>query len=117
MREDYWEKAGFTKPDLRRAKEPGVFAGGEAFARALQRLDPNCRVDAVIADGEIVVPGDIVLHAHGDARALLIAERTALNIVQRMSGVASRTREAVDLVEGTSAAILDTRKTTPGMRA
>ncbi|MEM9799754.1 MAG: carboxylating nicotinate-nucleotide diphosphorylase [Planctomycetota bacterium] len=99
------------------AKESGVFAGGQAFARALELLDPTSSVEALIADGQVVVSGDIVLHAHGEARALLIVERTALNIVQRMSGVASRTREAVDLVEGTGVRILDTRKTTPGMRA
>lgn len=99
------------------AKESGVFAGGAAFERALRILDPGSRVDSLIADGQVVVPGDIVLCAHGDARALLVAERTALNLVQRMSGVASRTREAVDLTEGTPARVLDTRKTTPGLRA
>lgn len=99
------------------AKESGVFAGGPAFARVLSFLDATARVEASIEDGEGVVPGDIVMHASGDARALLVAERTALNIVQRMSGIATRTREAVELVEGTGAAILDTRKTTPGMRA
>lgn len=98
------------------AKESGVFAGGMAFERALRALDPHCTVEAMIADGQVIVPGDIVLTAQGDARALLVAERTALNIVQRMSGIASRTREAVDLVDGTPARILDTRKTTPGMR-
>ena len=99
------------------AKQSGVFAGGAAFARVLAVLDASARVEASIEDGEVVVPGDIVLHASGDARALLVAERTALNIVQRMSGIASRTRQAVDLIEGTGAEILDTRKTTPGMRA
>lgn len=98
------------------AKESGVFAGGGAFERALQLLDPTSEVEARIADGDLMVPGDIVLTAKGDARALLVAERTALNIVQRMSGVASRTRRVVDLVHGTPARILDTRKTTPGMR-
>ena len=98
------------------AKESGVFAGGLAFERALKALDPGSTVEAVIADGQVIGPGDIVLTAQGDARALLVAERTALNIVQRMSGIASRTREAVILVEGTPARILDTRKTTPGMR-
>ncbi|MEO1699356.1 MAG: carboxylating nicotinate-nucleotide diphosphorylase [Planctomycetota bacterium] len=99
------------------AKEAGVFAGGGAFARALRFVDPEAVVDAAIGDGTTVVPGDVVLHATGSARALLVAERTALNIVQRMSGIATRTREAVDLVEGTGVRILDTRKTTPGMRA
>ena len=98
------------------AKESGVFAGGQAFARALRYLDPSATVEALVPEGQTVLPGDIVLHAHGNGRALLVAERTALNIVQRMSGVASRTRQCVDLVEGTSARILDTRKTTPGMR-
>ena len=98
------------------AKESGVFAGGPAFHRALRYLDPSATVEALVPEGQTVVPGDIVLHAHGNGRALLVAERTALNIVQRMSGVASRTRQCVDLVEGTGARILDTRKTTPGMR-
>ncbi len=97
-------------------KQTGVLAGGIAFERALALLDPTSSVEALIADGQEIVAGDIVLHAHGDARALLIVERTALNIVQRMSGVATRTREAVDLVEGLPVRILDTRKTTPGMR-
>ncbi|WP_419191007.1 carboxylating nicotinate-nucleotide diphosphorylase [Saltatorellus ferox] len=98
------------------AKESGVFAGGQAFHRALRYLDPTATVEAIVPDGQTVVPGDIVLHAHGNGRALLVAERTALNIVQRMSGVASQTRKCVDLVAGTGARILDTRKTTPGMR-
>lgn len=98
------------------AKESGVFAGGKAFERALRFLDPTATVEALVPEGQTVLPGDIVLHAHGRGRALLVAERTALNIVQRMSGVASRTRQCVDLVEGTGARILDTRKTTPGMR-
>lgn len=100
-----------------RAKAAGVFAGGEAFARALRFVDPEATIEAAVEDGTPVVPGDVVLHAAGSARALLVAERTCLNIVQRMSGVATVTRQAVDLVEGTAARILDTRKTTPGMRA
>ena len=95
------------------AKEAGVFAGGAIFERILRMLDPRSAVDAVVPDGQLIVPGDIVLHARGEARALLVAERTALNLVQRMSGVASRTREAVDQVEGTGVRILDTRKTAP----
>ena len=75
------------------AKEAGVFAGGAIFERILGMLDPSSAVDAVVPDGQIIVPGDVVLHARGEARALLVAERTALNLVQRMSGVASRTRE------------------------
>lgn len=98
------------------AKEAGVFAGGVIFERLLRMLDPDSVVDAVVPDGQLIVVGDIVLHARGDARALLVAERTALNLVQRMSGVASRTREAVDRVEGTEVKILDTRKTAPGLR-
>lgn len=98
------------------AKESGVFAGGYAFERTLRYLDPEATVEALVPEGQTVLPGDIVLHAHGNGRALLVAERTALNIIQRLSGVASCTRQCVDLVEGTGARILDTRKTTPGMR-
>lgn len=109
-------KAGVVGRATLVAKEAGVFAGGVIFERILRMLDPGSLVDAVVPDGQLIVPGDIVLHARGDARALLVAERTALNLVQRMSGVASRTREAVDRVEGTGVKILDTRKTAPGLR-
>lgn len=99
-----------------RAKSPGVLAGLEVFARAFRKLDPAIEVDLTAVDGARVEVGDEVAYLAGSARALLIAERTALNLLQRMSGVATLTRAFVDAVEGTDARILDTRKTTPGLR-
>lgn len=100
------------------AKQEGVVAGVPLFARVCECVAPGAvAVDPELADGATVAAGDVVLRAAGDARTLLIAERTALNLMQRLSGVASVTRRYVDLVAGTGARILDTRKTTPGLRA
>lgn len=98
------------------AKSAGVLAGIECAAQAFRELDPDCRIDALCRDGQRFAPGDLVLRVVGDMRALLVAERTALNFVQRLSGIATLTRAFVDAVAGTSARILDTRKTTPGLR-
>ncbi|MHC4376067.1 MAG: carboxylating nicotinate-nucleotide diphosphorylase [Planctomycetota bacterium] len=101
---------------LLRAKADGVLAGLEVFARAFTKLDPSIECELRAADGHRIAPGQIVARLEGPARALLVAERTALNLVQRMSGVATLTRAFVDAVEGTDARVLDTRKTTPGLR-
>jgi nicotinate-nucleotide pyrophosphorylase (carboxylating) len=98
------------------AKGEGVIAGTEIVRAVFARLSPEVRVVVAIGDGEEVEPGDVVLTAEGPARALLTGERTALNLLQRLSGVATLTRRFVRAVEGTGARILDTRKTTPGMR-
>ena len=98
-------------------KAPGVLAGAPAFAAAFEFLDARCRVEARRGDGDAVVGGDEAARVHGPARAVLAAERTALNFVTRLSGVATLTRRFVDAVAGTACAILDTRKTTPGWRA
>ncbi|MFM1872522.1 MAG: Nicotinate-nucleotide pyrophosphorylase, partial [Planctomycetota bacterium] len=109
-------------PDLARgrarmlAKQRGVVAGLDCAMAAFALLDPDCRVEALVDDGARVEPGQLVMQVDGRMRALLVAERTALNFVQRLSGVATLTRSFVDAVAGTGAAILDTRKTTPGMR-
>lgn len=101
-----------------RAKAEGVVAGVEVAA-AIFRLaaaEAPVAVSSVVPDGARVRPGDTVLTAEGDARALLAAERTALNFLIRLSGIATLTSRFVDAVAGTGARILDTRKTTPGLR-
>jgi len=98
------------------AKATGVLAGSECAAEAFRLLDPDCTVEALQRDGDRFRPGDLVMRVEGDMAALLAAERTALNFVQRLSGVATTTRAFVDAVAGTRARILDTRKTTPGLR-
>jgi len=98
------------------AKEPGVIAG-TALARAVfSRIDPDLVVDDRVMDGEVVQPLDVVLTLQGRAASILTGERVALNFLQRLSGTATATRRFVDAVRGTGARILDTRKTTPGMR-
>lgn len=99
------------------AKAEVVVAGLEAAIRTFQRLDPGVRVGACRRDGETVRRGDGVLTVEGSARAILTAERTALNFLARLSGIATLTRRFVDAVAGTGARIVDTRKTTPGWRA
>lgn len=91
---------------------------GLAVARAVfAAVGPAIQIHPEVADGERVEPGQLILRMEGSARAILTAERVALNFLQRLSGVATLTRAFVDAVAGTGAAILDTRKTTPGMRA
>lgn len=95
-----------------------VVCGGALFARSFQRVDSSVRVVSRFVDGTMVDPGTIVWTAHGSARAILAAERTALNFVQRMSGIATQARAFVDAVPaGCKARIVDTRKTTPGLRS
>lgn len=97
-------------------KEPGIIAGVELAEQILKHVSPELEVDIFIPDGARVVPGDIVLHATGRIQALLVAERTMLNFIQRMSGIATNTNRFVQAVRHTNAKILDTRKTTPGLR-
>lgn len=98
------------------AKARGVLAGTGVAAATFRALDPAAMVDVRMGDGARVQPGDLVMTIHCAARSLLAAERTALNFLQRLSGVATATRAMVDAVAGTGARVLDTRKTTPGMR-
>lgn len=98
------------------AKEDCVIAGTEIFARVFTLLDPNVYVERLVNDGDKVLKGTIIMHVSGNSRALLKAERTALNLLQRMSGIATTTRRIVDLLENTSTKIVDTRKTVPGLR-
>lgn len=108
--------AGATLRGWVRAKEPGVVCGLWLFAEVFAQLGGNVTVTEVAADGTLVQPGDVVIRMTGDAATMLIGERTALNLCQRLSGTATLTRRYVDAVSGTRARILDTRKTTPGMR-
>jgi nicotinate-nucleotide pyrophosphorylase (carboxylating) len=94
-----------------------VVAGLDCARLALKAMDADIRFEAVAADGDRVAAGAVLARAEGNARAILTAERTALNLLGRLSGVATLTGEYVRAVEGTSARITDTRKTTPGLRA
>ncbi len=99
------------------ARESGVFSGGEVFAAAFALTDPAVVVDLHVGDGDEFSPGDVLATVTGPARAVLTAERIALNFTQRMSGIATLTAQYVRAVGGTGARIADTRKTTPGLRA
>lgn len=99
------------------AREPGVLAGAEVFAVAMTRRDSAVKVTSAITDGERFQTGDVLASVSGPARSVLEAERVALNFVQRMSGIATLTAQYVAAVEGTGVRVVDTRKTTPGLRA
>jgi nicotinate-nucleotide pyrophosphorylase (carboxylating) len=99
------------------ARKPGVLAGLDAAAYALRLIDPDVRLTVKKADGAALAPGDVIAKLSGAARSILIAERTMLNFLGRLSGVASLTRQYVDAVAHTKARIVCTRKTTPGHRA
>ena len=99
------------------AKEPAVAAGIGTGAEVFRRVDPQLDVRVVREDGAALVKGDTVLEITGAVRSILTAERVALNFIQRLSGTATLTRRFVEAVAGTRARILDTRKTTPGLRA
>jgi nicotinate-nucleotide pyrophosphorylase (carboxylating) len=98
------------------AKEDCVVAGMDSATEVFRLVDPKIEVREVKTNGDRVAKGEQVLHAEGPTRALLAAERTALNFLQQLSGIATLTRQFVDAVAGTKAVILDTRKTTPGLR-
>lgn len=97
-------------------KEEGILAGVEVARKVFARFDPELRMEVYIKDGAHVVPGDIAFRVTGRVRSLLQTERIMLNIMQRMSGIATTTARYQALLEGTGARVLDTRKTTPGMR-
>jgi nicotinate-nucleotide pyrophosphorylase (carboxylating) len=99
------------------AKAPLVVCGGPLFARAFYRTDPGLRVEEHAQEGNLAAAGDVLWLVEGSARSILMAERTALNFAQRLSGIASLTRRFVDAVPaGAQLRIADTRKTTPGLR-
>ena len=97
-------------------KEDGILAGVEVAKKVLEKVDPSIKMEIFINDGAEVRKGDVAFTAEGPVRALLIAERTMLNIMQRMSGVATMTRRYQNELAGLHTRVLDTRKTTPGMR-
>lgn len=98
-------------------KEPGVVCGLDVAEAVFRALDPELRFDALVDDGTFVAGPATVARVSGSERAILTGERTALNFLGRLSGVATLTRRYVDAVAGTGVVILDTRKTTPGLRA
>ena len=98
------------------AKADGIIAGLDVFARTFELLDPKTRVEASVADGDAVTVGQRLATVCGDARVLLSGERVALNFLQRMSGIATCTHEMAAALEGTGTVLVDTRKTTPGLR-
>lgn len=98
------------------ARVPGVLSGATVFRDAMQLVDPATTVDLLAADGERFDAGTHLARVSGAARSVLLAERVALNLVQRMSAIATKTAAFVQLTEGTKARITDTRKTTPGLR-
>jgi len=99
------------------ARQEGRLAGIDCVRLAIAAMDPKARFEALKADGDDLAPGDVIARVSGEARAILTAERTALNLLSRLCGVATLTRAYVRAVEGTGARIVCTRKTTPGLRA
>jgi nicotinate-nucleotide pyrophosphorylase (carboxylating) len=112
----------WTVPDAARgrarivAKAPLVVAGMRACRQVFTMVDPELSVTVEVGDGESAAPGDVVLRVEGALASILTAERTALNVLQRLSGVATLTRAFADAVQGTGTRVVDTRKTTPGWR-
>ena len=109
--EDQWSEARIV------ARKPGVIAGLALAVETFRLLDERIEAEFLVKDGASVRAGETLLHLHGPARALLSAERTALNFVGHLSGISTLTAHCVRALEGTQARILDTRKTTPGLRA
>lgn len=99
------------------AKEKGVLAGIDVARRVFEKIDPGVSFIKALEDGRSFGPGDVLARLKGSSISLLKGERTALNFLQRMSGIATKTREFVRALEGTKTRILDTRKTTPGLRS
>ncbi len=97
-------------------KDEGILAGVELAAEIFHVVDPGLKLNILIEDGAKVKSNDIAFEVEGDAKSILKAERLVLNCMQRMSGIATKTREIVDILKGTNTKVLDTRKTTPGMR-
>jgi nicotinate-nucleotide pyrophosphorylase (carboxylating) len=97
-------------------KDNGILAGIELAREIFQVVDPALKLTIFFNDGARIKPGDIALEVEGSARSILKAERLVLNCMQRMSGIATKTHEIVELLQGTKTQVLDTRKTTPGMR-
>ncbi|MGN1239269.1 MAG: carboxylating nicotinate-nucleotide diphosphorylase [Paludibacteraceae bacterium] len=97
-------------------KEEGILAGVEVAKEIIRYFDPECRMEQFLEDGAAVKPGDVAFRVHGKELSLLQIERTMLNIMQRMSGIATTTHRYQSLIDDTGCHVLDTRKTTPGLR-
>ena len=98
------------------AKEEGIICGLPLLIRLFELLDPSVHLECVVSEGAPVKKGDVIARISGPARSILTGERVALNFLQRLSGIATRTYAAVKQISGTKAVIVDTRKTTPGLR-
>lgn len=108
---------GLRRSGVIKAKEAGRVAGIQVALKVFECVDSSLQCEVILEDGSPIQPGDEVMRLKGPARSILMGERLALNFMQRMSGIATRTSEVVDQLEGTNCRVLDTRKTTPGMRA
>ena len=97
-------------------KDSGIIAGVDVALEIFKAIDPNLKLEVIINDGEPVKHGDIAFFVSGSVHYILKAERLVLNTMQRMSGIASKTNSIVKVLEGTNTQVLDTRKTTPGLR-
>ena len=97
-------------------KDNGMLAGVELAVEIFKQVNSTLKVTVFLHDGDTIKPKDIVLEVEGDAKSILTAERLVLNCMQRMSGIATKTHEIVELLRGTKTKVLDTRKTTPGLR-
>ncbi|HEY4074116.1 MAG TPA: carboxylating nicotinate-nucleotide diphosphorylase [Herbaspirillum sp.] len=109
-------EAGETGAFIMNARETLIVAGVEVAARVFKRYDPTLEVTVRVKDGDKVERGTLMMEVRGNARSVLTSERTALNIVQHLSGIANETAKYVAEIAGTSARLIDTRKTTPGLR-
>ncbi|MCK5820478.1 MAG: carboxylating nicotinate-nucleotide diphosphorylase [Bacteroidales bacterium] len=98
------------------AKQTGIIAGLRVIKRLFELFDSNLKADFLFEDGDLIMPGDEIMHLRGSSLSILQTERLALNIIQRMSGIATQTLGYVEKLKGTRAKVLDTRKTTPNMR-
>ena len=125
LREDISDEDVTTKSVMRTykkgeaqliCKEDGIIAGMDIFQRVFELLEPEIQVEKYVSDGAEVKKGDILAVVRGDIRVILSGERTALNYLQRMSGIATYTHSVAKLLEGSHTKLLDTRKTTPNMR-
>ncbi len=110
-------EAGAAARFVMKAREPLVLAGVGIAAQVFQRFDPSIIVNHIAQDGASLTRDEAIMQVTGPARSLLTAERTALNIVQHLSGIATLTARYVEEIKGTAARLIDTRKTTPGLRA
>ena len=97
-------------------KEPGILAGGNIAKQVFKQVDPLLTFEQILNDGDVIKPGDIAFYVEGSSQSILKGERLALNFMQRMSGIATHTNELVKLVGDLPCKLLDTRKTTPGLR-